>query len=95
MHEQHKDSNQTTGSPPSKSWSHSKSTPCAQQDEFTIKTQKQSSGIIWHCKKSKQSKNVFVPITLMCLMLNNYLTILMVFISLQTKWSTTGGSNHF
>ena len=95
MHKQHKESYQTVGAPPMKSWSLSKITPRAQQDEFTIKIQKHSPGIIWQCKNSKQSKNVFVPIKLMYLMPHLCLTILVVFISLQTKWSTTGGSNHF
>jgi hypothetical protein len=76
----HKDSDQTVGGPNGKSCSLPKSAPQAQQDEFTIKTQKRSSGIIWQCKNSKQSKNVFLPITLMYLMLNLRLTTSVVFI---------------
>jgi hypothetical protein len=95
MHEQHTYTYQTIGVPHNKSWSLSKITLRAQQDEFTIKNQKRSFGIIWHCKNSKQSKNIFVPITLMYLMLNLCMTTSVVFIMLQTKWSTTGGPNHF
>jgi hypothetical protein len=46
MHEQHTQSYQTIGGPPSKLWPLSKSTPRTQQVKFTIKTQKRSSGII-------------------------------------------------
>ena len=76
----HEDSYQTAGGPPNKSWSLSKSTPHAQQDEFTIKTQKHISYIIWQCKIAKQSKIVFLSITLMLLLLNSYLTTSVVFI---------------
>jgi hypothetical protein len=49
----HKDSYQTVGDPLSKSWSLHKSTPQAQQDEFTIKNQKHISYVIWQCKIAK------------------------------------------
>jgi hypothetical protein len=46
MQNQHEDSYQTAGGPPSKSWSLSKSTPRPQQAKFTIKIQKRSFGTI-------------------------------------------------
>jgi hypothetical protein len=79
----HEDSYQTAGGPPSKSWSLPKVTPRAQQDKFTIKTEKRSSGIIWQCKNLKQSKIIFLSITLtilMLMLLNNHLTTSVVFI---------------
>jgi hypothetical protein len=72
MNEKHRESYQNVGAPPSKSWSLSKSTPRTQQVEFTIKTQKRSSGIIYQCKKSKQRKNEFVSNTLALLLGSQY-----------------------
>ena len=76
-----KNSYQTTGGPPSKSWSLPKGTLRTQQINFTIKTQKRSFYIIWQWKMAKQSKIVFVSNTLVLLLLLSYcMTTTVVFI---------------